>query len=251
MAILHLQPDAYDNLSNALEEFNNLRVDRLNQYDEYQANKDVRGMRRLLLDSQDILATKVHLDRAFPQPELTHEQDGTVYTISEYPLGGEIIELKDHGRLYIVNGGFYQSDESLKWMQRSNAEVCIVLQVKYQVGDRSENWLYLANNVLKDDFMSEDFDVLAYAGYSLMMDGDFLDSPVYTRLNLEFYSEAHPQYRPMLETFSIVRPATKMDAIKYDNDLRRSKYKPLTTERKYPTMNLENEKLFKMVNLIG
>lgn len=167
------------------------------------------------------------VDRKFEHPVVIFEQDGKRYVLNEYPIDGEIVELIDHGRMYVLEGMI-----SLRFLDMdvdfdSKAKVWIVLQVKYRVDGKDVNWVYLAtvNNYLPSR-------VTGFAGYNLMMTSEDLFGPtqIFLRLNLEFRSqETHNRDRDKL--FIIIRPTRPEDTIKYDStDLYKSKYRKLKFE---------------------
>jgi hypothetical protein len=194
----------------------------------------------------DIAYNKIYDARPAP---LVHLQDDKRYTITEFPIGGEIMTLNDMGRMYVITGNVdnmgrgspldttlsyaidvdYVTDDYLSII----TQVVIMLEIQFRVGDRLYNWLYLCNDSEYDPEM-DIVEIITQTGYNQMISGDVFEplKHIYTRLDLDFYATPHSYSR--YKTFSPLRPALPHEATRYDEKrLSRSEYPNLEVETEF------------------
>lgn len=225
-----------------------IKADRLRRYNELVADPDSTPQDMWRLTHEDpVNEVQSIIKRTYKDEPIIHWQDLAKYTINEYPIGGEIVNLINHGRLYTLDGRLALSrGTSVMWYKHKDDRkhyVWIVLSVTYRVGDRTENWLYLAS----EDIFTNSFTTLA--GFKNMITGGFMDEfPMYARLNLDFYNS---RYWTQYSTFSILRPALPDDLIEDDEEVERAKYVKLSTDNIPASITFKNEDILKMMHHIG
>lgn len=250
-----------------MAEFDQLKADRRVAYNEAVRNDDKDALYTLLRDGTvEVNRYRNEIDEHF-RPQywstynatylptlLEYEQDDQKYFFNEYPMDGAILQLTNFGRMYILEGGLGRSREKISIGFDDEAYAWIMLQVKYQIGDRTENWLYLAYKTISINFGEAD-DITAFAGYNMMISGkDALGvDQVYARLELDFYNVYTPS-RIRTDVFLPIRPALDSDAIEYGSTMvKEIRYPKLKVESLgYPSSgDFEDSKLLRMMTFIA